>query len=175
MHHRSRHPNSLYGTGLRPVIGRDPALLILGSFPSRTSLERGQYYANPHNQFWQIIESLLAIDRDLAYEQRIEQLIRNRIALWDVISTCRRRGSADHQIRDPSLNAVRDLLASNPAISAVAFNGTTASRYAPVLRLPGHVVQVTLPSTSPANTRFTCAEKTGSWGILLEILNSVQK
>jgi TDG/mug DNA glycosylase family protein len=174
MHHRPPHPGHLYCTGLPPVIGGVPVLLILGSFPSRTSLDRIQYYANPHNQFWQIIGPLLGIDRHLAYDRRIEQLIRNRIALWDVISTCQRRGSADHHIRNPSLNPVRELLNSYPGIGAVIFNGTTASRYAPGLRLQDHIKQVTLPSTSPANTRFTLAEKTVRWGILLDILNPAE-
>jgi len=174
MRHRAPHPGRLYGTGIPPVIGGAPALLILGSFPSRTSLERGQYYANPHNQFWQIIESLLGINRQLAYDRRIEQLIRNRIALWDVISTCQRKGSADHRIRNPSFNSVRELLNSHPGISAVIFNGTTASRYASGLRLPDHIMQVTLPSTSPAHTRLTLSEKTERWRILLELLNPGQ-
>lgn len=102
-------------------------------------------------------------------------LAQNRIALWDVISTCVRRGSADHHIRNPSFNPVRELLLSHPGIRAVIFNGSTASRCAPVLRLPDHIMQVTLPSTSPANTRLTRADKAGRWGILLEILNPAQK
>jgi TDG/mug DNA glycosylase family protein len=175
MHHHSPHPRSLYGRGLPPVIGGAPALLVLGSFPGRTSLSRMQYYANPHNQFWQIIEALFGIDRQLAYERRIERLIWNRTALWDVIGTCRREGSADHRIRDPSFNPVRDLLASNPGISTVVFNGTVASRYAPGLHLPDRIRQITLPSTSPANTRYSLAEKTKRWRILKEILDPAQE
>jgi TDG/mug DNA glycosylase family protein len=160
--------------GLEPVIGGDPILLILGSFPSRISLSSCQYYANPHNQFWQIIDALTGIGRHLPYNQRIESLIRHRIALWDVIRTCRRDGSADHRIRNPSFNPVSDLLVSYPTLRAVACNGTTASRYASALRLPDHISPVTLPSTSPANTRSTLAEKTERWGALLEILQTAQ-
>ena len=167
-------PGSIFGRGLKPVIGGLPAVLILGSFPGRISLSQNRYYANPKNQFWHIIEALTGINRHLPYVERVEKLVKNRIALWDVISTCQREGSADHHIRNPSLNPVRELLNSYPSIRAAIFNGTTASRYASSLRLPDHIMQVTLPSTSPANTRFTLAEKTKRWGILQEVLNPKQ-
>ena len=168
------HFGSVLKEGLGPVIGGAPVLLILGSFPGRISLSQSRYYANPQNQFWHIIEALTGIDRHLPYDHRLEKLVKIRIALWDVISTCQREGSADHHIRNPSFNAVRELLNSHPGIRAVIFNGTTASRYASSLRLPDHIIQVSLPSTSPANTRFTLAEKTERWRVLLGILNPGQ-
>lgn len=169
MPHHFMDPGSLLRKGLKPVIGGVPAVLILGSFPGRISLSQNRYYGNPKNQFWHIIEALTGIDRHLPYDQRVEKIVKNRIALWDVISTCQREGSADHRIRNPSLNPVRELLNSHPGIRAAIFNGTTASRYAASLRLPDDIMQVTLPSTSPANTRFTLAEKTGRWAVLQEI------
>jgi double-stranded uracil-DNA glycosylase len=174
MPHDSPRHGSFSGKGLEPVIGGDPVLLILGSFPGRISLSYCQYYANPQNQFWQIIEALTGIGRHLPYNRRTESLIRHRIALWDVISTCRRDGSADHRIRDPSFNPISALLVSYPTLRAVACNGTTASRYTSALRLPDHIMQVTLPSTSPANTRHTLAEKTERWEALLKILHAAQ-
>jgi TDG/mug DNA glycosylase family protein len=169
MPHDYSRPGSCSDKGLEPVIGGDPVLLILGSFPSRISLSCRQYYANPQNQFWQIVEALTGIGRHLPYKWRIESLIRRRIALWDVISTCLRDGSADHRIRNPSFNPVSDLLVSYPTLRAVACNGKTASRYVSALLLPDHIIPVTLPSTSPANTRYTLAEKTERWGALLGI------
>jgi hypoxanthine-DNA glycosylase len=174
MPHDFPDPGSVLCKGLEPVIGGAPVLLILGSFPGRISLFRTRYYANPRNQFWQIIEALFGIGRHLPYERRIESLIQNRVALWDVIGTCRREGSADQRIRDPSFNPVTDFITSYPTIRVVAYNGATASGYASSLRLPDRVTQVTLPSTSPANTRFTLAEKTERWGILLEIMIPAQ-
>ena len=82
---------SVLKEGPGPVIGGAAVLLILGSFPGRISLSQSRYYANPQNQFWHSIEALTGIDRHLPYDHRLEKLVKIRIALWDVISTCRRR------------------------------------------------------------------------------------
>jgi TDG/mug DNA glycosylase family protein len=159
-----------FDSGLAPVIGRAPVLLILGSFPSRRSLEQREYYAHPRNQFWQILQTLFGIGRNLEYRVKIDDLIRNRIALWDVIGACYRAGSADHRITGPSLNPVQQLLTSCPTIRGIACNGTTAARYVDRLGFLSNIRIIPLPSTSPANTRFTIEEKTERWAILKEII-----
>jgi hypoxanthine-DNA glycosylase len=159
-----------FNSGLAPVIGRAPVLLILGSFPSRRSLEQREYYAHPRNQFWWILETLFGIGRDRPYRQRVDDLVRHRIALWDVIGACCRAGSADHRITGPSLNPVQQLLTSCPTIRGIACNGTTAARYVDKLGLPSRVRIIPLPSTSPAHTHFTLEEKTERWAILKEIV-----
>jgi TDG/mug DNA glycosylase family protein len=165
-------PDTDFLSGLAPVIGRAPVLLILGSFPSRRSLEQREYYAHPRNQFWRIMESLFGIGRDRPYRERVDDLVRHRIALWDVIGSCCRAGSADHRITGPSLNPVRQLLTSCPTIRGIACNGTTAARYVDRLGFPPGIRIIPLPSTSPAHTRFTLAEKTERWAILKEIVTS---
>jgi hypothetical protein len=35
-----------------PIITSNTRILILGTVPSEKSLTRGEYYANPRNQFW---------------------------------------------------------------------------------------------------------------------------
>jgi double-stranded uracil-DNA glycosylase len=170
MRRYSPRPNTDFDSGLAPVIGSAPVLLILGSFPSRRSLEQREYYAHPRNQFWRIMETLFGIGRNLEYRVKIDNLIRHRIALWDVIGACCRAGSADHQIIRPSLNPVQQLLTSCPTIRGIACNGITAARYVDRLRLPYNIRIIPLPSTSPANTRFTLTEKTERWAILKEIV-----
>jgi hypothetical protein len=91
------------GIGLEPVVGSAPVILILGSFPGTTSLAELKYYAHPQNQFWQIMEQLFDVDRHLPYARRTKRLARRGIALWDVIATCQREGSADNRITDPVL------------------------------------------------------------------------
>ena len=39
-------------SGLTPVIDDKTEVLILGTLPSDISLTKGQYYANPANDFW---------------------------------------------------------------------------------------------------------------------------
>jgi len=151
--------------GLAPVIDRDAEFLILGSYPSRQSLAKGEYYGNPHNQFWKIMEYLCGIDHTQPYVVRTGQLIKHHIALWDVLASCSREGSADAAIRAPVPNNIRGLLERYPSLRCIALNGTTAGRCYARLALP-QIPSIVLPSTSPAHARLTLAEKTERWAAL---------
>ena len=156
--------------GLAPVTGSVPEVLILGSFPSIQSLIAGEYYGNPRNHFWQIAEAVLAIDRTLPYATRVAQLADRGIALWDVIHSCRREGSADMRIRDPVYNDLTGFLAAHPTIRLVVLNGTAAGRFWHAATgsspLPAGIPVLILPSTSPANARIPIAEKIRSWEVI---------
>ena len=151
--------------GLAPVTGRDPAILILGSYPSRQSLAKGEYYGNPQNQFWKIVEMLLGIDHTLPYTARCSRLVEHRVALWDVLATCSRDGSADTAIRDPVPNDIGGFLAAHPTICSIALNGNTAGRY--YARMNPDIPCTILPSTSPAYARMTRDEKARRWACIL--------
>jgi double-stranded uracil-DNA glycosylase len=153
-------------SGLHPVKGHYTEVIILGSFPSRMSLMHEEYYGNPQNHFWKIIDALFQIDLQLPYRERISRLTDERIALWDIISSCRREGSADARIRTPVFNNLEGFFRSCPALRLIALNGSTAGRYFSMMNIPVTVPVVVLPSTSPANTRFTLAEKVRRWEII---------
>jgi TDG/mug DNA glycosylase family protein len=150
--------------GLAPVTGRDPEIIILGSYPSSQSLAKGEYYSNPQNQFWKLVEILFGIDRTLPYTVRTSLLTEHRIALWDVLASCTRYGSADTAIRDPVQNDIRGFFATHPTIRWVALNGNTAGRY--YARMEINIPSIILPSTSPAYARMTFAEKTQKWACI---------
>jgi len=152
--------------GLRPVKGYSAEVIILGSFPSRLSLLHDEYYGNPQNHFWKIIEALFQIDHRLPYRERISRLTDERVALWDIISSCSREGSADARIQKPVFNNLEGFFRSCPALRLIALNGSTAGRYFSMMNIPVPVPVVVLPSTSPANTRFTLAEKVKRWEII---------
>ena len=86
--------------GLDAVVGVDARVLILGTLPGAQSLKCGQYYAQPRNQFWQIMGRLFEFSPDLPYPNRIDQLKENGIALWDVCASACRTGSLDSRIED---------------------------------------------------------------------------
>ncbi|MGD0534618.1 MAG: DNA-deoxyinosine glycosylase [Methanoregula sp.] len=150
--------------GLAPIAGSDPEILILGSYPSRQSLLKGEYYGNPQNQFWKIVEMIFGIDRTLPYTVRTSLLVEHRIALWDVLATCTRDGSADTAIRDPVPNDIREFLAAHPTIRCIALNGNTAGRY--YARMNIGIPCTILPSTSPAYAGMTLAKKAQTWACI---------
>ena len=152
--------------GFLPVHAESVEVLILGSFPSRQSLGKKEYYGNPQNHFWRIIEALFNIDRHLPYAVRISRLTEHRIALWDILSGCCRDGSADAQIREPVFNDLAAFLRAHPEIRLIALNGSTAGRYYHQMTISTQVPAVILPSTSPANARVSLPEKVSAWSII---------
>ncbi|WP_067051744.1 DNA-deoxyinosine glycosylase [Methanofollis ethanolicus] len=154
-------------SGLLPAAGRDPRVLILGSFPSVASLQAGEYYANPRNAFWQVMERAFGVPADLPYEERIVLLAEKGVALWDVLAGCRREGSSDASIRDARANDIPGFLRDHPTVRTVVLNGRAAEQWLrrvhpEVWAMPGIVV-LSLPSTSPANARLTVEEKVALW------------
>lgn len=154
--------------GLFPVAGKDPELLILGSFPSRLSLEHAEYYGNPQNHFWRIMEALFGIGPSAPYPERIRQVVARRIALWDVVRSCSRPGSADARIKEPVFNDIPGFVAARPTVRLIGLNGRMAARsYARIgdaIRVPS----VALPSSSPAYAAMRLEEKIRRWSVLVE-------
>jgi TDG/mug DNA glycosylase family protein len=152
---------------MAPVGSTDARLLILGSLPGEASLRAQRYYAHPQNQFWRLLGS--AIDEDLAampYEKRLERLEMRGIALWDVVGEARRQGSLDGAIRGATANQLADFVANHRRLSAVAFNGQTASRLGRAALTGLDDLQlIDLPSSSPAYT-VPIALKAEQWSVL---------
>ncbi|KMN31727.1 2-hydroxyacid dehydrogenase [Chromobacterium sp. LK1] len=135
-----------------PVARADARVLVLGSLPGDASLQAGQYYAHPRNQFWPLLQAITGRPLvELAYAERLDALQGAGVALWDVIASARRRGSLDTSIRDQRANDLRELAQSLPRLRAVAFNGATAARAAGQLDGLGLDI-LALPSSSPAHT-----------------------
>lgn len=154
-----------------PVACRDARILILGSMPGVASLEATQYYAFPRNAFWKIMGDLFAAGPELEYQERLATLIRNRIALWDVVAACQRPGSLDSAISETGLatNDFATFLARHPGIGHIYFNGQKAAdlfRKKVLPALGGQYQYQTLPSTSPANAAKSYAEKLQAWSVI---------
>jgi hypoxanthine-DNA glycosylase len=154
--------------GFPPVVDGTAGLLILGSFPSVLSLASGQYYGNPRNAFWPITGALFGFDAAAAYEIRLAALQSAGIALWDVLRTCRRAGSADAKI-DPKSAVANDfgqLFASYPSITQVCFNGSAAQQlFRRLVHIDADVDYRLLPSTSPARA-MPAGQKLQAWRVI---------
>ncbi|MGD9265528.1 MAG: DNA-deoxyinosine glycosylase [Lysobacterales bacterium] len=157
--------------GFPPVSAPDAQLLILGSMPGVASLKATQYYAFPRNAFWRIMGELFDAGPELDYPARLDRLLLNRVALWDVIAACQRPGSLDSSIAVDGLvtNDFARFFDHHPAITRVAFNGQTAARLFRKMVRPGLALELeylTLPSTSPAHAALDYAAKLEAWSVL---------
>jgi len=115
------------------------------------------------------MESLFSIDHQLPYALRCTLLIGHGIALWDVVASCDRPGSADSRIREPVFNDLAGFLASHPTLKLVALNGKTAGSWYAQRMDNETIPAVTLPSTSPANARSSLPEKVRQWDIIRSV------
>ena len=160
-----------------PIVDRHAEILILGSMPGRASLDANQYYAHPQNAFWRIMGELLNFDSKTAsYADKTNALKSARIALWDVLQSCRRKGSLDAsiEIQSQTVNDFQTFFKTYPCIRAVYFNGGKAAdcfrRH--VLKeqmpdLPQRLQLTRLPSTSPAHATLSFAQKCDLWHRML--------
>lgn len=155
---------------LPPVADRRAELLILGTIPGPLSLERQQYYAHPRNAFWPILGFLVGFDPGQPYAERLAILRTSRIALWDVLASCRRDGAADSAIRDALPNDFGSFLHLHPRIRTIAFNGQGAARlfarHVDRATLPSPLSFLHLPSTSPAHASVSLDQKRRDWEAL---------
>ena len=144
---------------LQPIFDKNSRVLVLGTMPSPKSREYGFYYSHPQNRFWRIVSDLYEEPLPKSNDEKTSLLLRHRIALWDVLKSCRIDGADDASIRDPEPNDIAGLLAKTD-IRAVFATGIKAASLYKRLCFPSTGVEVIpLPSTSPANCRFYTYER----------------
>lgn len=115
-------------TGLAPIVGDNPRIIILGSLPGDESLRRQEYYGNPKNMFWKVIGNVLGETAPSSYPEKLTFLKEHGIALWDVLQAAEREGSLDANIQNEEFNDLEGLLQEHPSISVLALNGGKAEK-----------------------------------------------
>ncbi len=151
-----RHPfPPLYDSGSR--------ILILGSFPSVKSREQQFFYGHPQNRFWKVIAGIFHEEIPVSIEGKKELILRNHLALWDVIAQCEIVGSSDASIRNARANDLSIIL-DNASIRKIIVNGKTAEKlYVKYIEPVTGIPAVVLPSTSPANAAWNLERLTEAW------------
>ena len=152
-----------------PLYDENSRILILGSFPSVKSREVQFFYGHPQNRFWKVISTIFNEPVPQSVAQKRELLLRNHIALWDVIASCDIQGSADSTIKNVTSNDLRIILDSAD-IEEIFVNGRTAEKYYNKytwddIKRPA----VCLPSTSPANAAWSIEKLVESWKVIKNI------
>ncbi len=146
-----------------PVFDKNSCILILGSFPSVKSREVGFFYGHPQNRFWKVVSALFEEETPRTVEEKKDLLIRNGVALWDVLHSCEIRGSSDASIKNAVPNDLSVILGAAD-IKAIFTNGATAYKYYVRYAQPSTGrPAVPLPSTSPANAAWSTERLLTEW------------
>ena len=152
--------------GFSPVWDEKSKLLILGSFPSVKSREVNFYYGHPQNRFWKVIAQVFQEELPHTIEEKKAVLHKNHIALWDVIKSCDIIGSSDSSIKNAEPADISTLLKAAP-IERIYVNGSLAKKLYDRYVFPDTGMQaIKLPSTSPANARFTLDALVECWSVI---------
>ena len=139
--------------------------------PGTKSLEEQQYYAHPQNRFWKVMGTICNEPKlhEYSYELKLKTLLKNNIALWDTIKSCKREGSLDSDIQDETPNNIKSLLKKYPNIKTICLNGNKSysafKKYFPDLLEKYNCHKI--PSTSPANARYSLDILIKEWSEVL--------
>lgn len=146
-----------------PVVDSECKILILGSLPSVKSREINFYYGHPQNRFWKVISTIYNEKKPVTIEEKKEMLLRNHIALWDVIASCDIIGSSDSSIKNVVGNDMSIVL-NRSNIRKIYANGNKAYElFRKYCMAEGQPEVIKLPSTSPANAMWTVERLTEEW------------
>lgn len=146
-----------------PVFDAASEILILGSFPSVKSRENRFYYGHPQNRFWKVTAGICGEEVPATIHEKKEFLLRNHIAVWDVIASCDIEGSSDASIRNVTANDM-NLILERAAIRRIGVNGATAYQlFLKYCMREGMPEVCKLPSTSPANAAWSVERLEKAW------------
>ncbi|ERL14145.1 MULTISPECIES: DNA-deoxyinosine glycosylase [Atopobium] len=148
--HESEHVQSF-----EPLMDAHCRVLVLGTVPSPKSREVHMNYGNPRNRFWLVMARLFNEPLPSSNEQKAALVLRHHIALWDVLESCDIVGASDASIVHPVPNNLSRVLDVAP-IHTIFCTGATAARlYKTYCEPVCGLTAVALPSTSPANARWS--------------------
>lgn len=151
-----------------PVWNQQSEILILGTFPSVKSRENHFYYGHPQNRFWKLLAGIYGEAVPGTVDEKKELILRNHLAVWDVIYQCDIIGSSDSSIRNVVPCDLAGLLAKS-SIHTVIANGAKAYELYQKHQLPKTGLKAQkLPSTSPANAAWSMGRLQEAWGAVLK-------
>ncbi len=157
-----------------PLYNEASKVLVLGSFPSVKSREAQFFYHHPQNRFWKVISSVFDEQAPSTIEEKRNLLLRNRIAVWDVIQSCEIVGSADSSIKNVIPNDLSEILAT-AKINQIICNGSTSHQlYMKHIFPTTGLKALKLPSTSPANATCSLDCLVRDWSVLRTIIGAAK-
>lgn len=146
-----------------PIWNSESEILILGSLPSVKSRENHFYYGHKQNRFWKVLSQVLEETEPQSIQEKIDMLLRNIIAIWDVIYSCDIRGSSDSSIKNVVPTDISQMLVGSN-IGRIYANGNKAGALYMKYQKEITGIDITiLPSTSPANAAWSVDRLVRAW------------
>jgi len=158
----------------KPIFDKNSKILILGSFPSVVSRKFGFYYTNPQNRFWRVLAAILNAAVPESKDEKINFLLSHHIAIYDAAISCETEGSSDAKMSKIVPVNLKPIF-KEANITQVYANGGKAYKICEkylndeILKATGKE-PVNLPSTSPANAKFSLEKLTCEWKVVAETL-----
>ncbi|WP_188117390.1 DNA-deoxyinosine glycosylase [Campylobacter concisus] len=158
----------------KPIFDKNSKILILGSFPSVISRKFGFYYTNPQNRFWRVLARILNDDVPESTDEKIKFLLFHHIAIYDAAISCEIDGSSDAKMSKIVPANLKPLF-KEANIKQVYANGGKAyeicKKYLDdeILKATKNEV-IKLPSTSPANAKFSLERLANEWSMIVREL-----
>ena len=158
----------------KPIFDKKSKILILGSFPSVISRKFGFYYTNPQNRFWRVLARILNDDVPESIDEKIKFLLSHHIAIYDAAISCEIEGSSDAKMSKIVPANLKPIF-KEANIMQVYANGGKAYEICKKYLEDG-IIKATknevikLPSTSPANAKFSLERLTNEWTVIARTL-----
>ncbi len=153
-----------------PLIDDGCTTLVLGSMLSPKSAEAKFYYAHPQNRFWRVLAAVFDAPVPNDFAACAKLALSNKIALWDVLSSCDIVGAADSTIKNFEYNGIVGLLARYPKIERIFTTGSKAhellEKYNKTQNDGMIAAAVRLPSTSPLNCAVSLEQLIHAYSVL---------
>ena len=151
-----------------PVYNKNSQILILGSFPSVKSREGRFFYHHKQNRFWKVLSTIVNDVLPETIDEKKDFLLKNHIAVWDVIASCDIEGSSDSSIKNAVPNDFSDILKAAPIRKIYTNGGTAYKLYHKYCEKVTGIKAMKLPSTSPANASYSLDRLISEWKVIAD-------
>ena len=151
-----------------PVYNKNSQILILGSFPSVKSREGRFFYHHKQNRFWKVLSTIVNDVMPETIDEKKDFLLKNHIAVWDVIASCDIEGSSDSSIKNAVPNDFSFILKTAPIRQIYTNGGTAYKLYHKYCEKVTGIKAMKLPSTSPANASYSLDRLISEWKVITD-------
>ena len=158
----------------KPIFEKNYKILILVSFPSVVSSKFGFYYTNPQNRFWRVLAAILNAAVPESTDEKINFLLSHHIAIYDAAISCEIEDSSDAKMSKIVPVNLKPLFKEANITQVYANVGKAyeiCKKY-----LEDEIIKATknevikLPSTSPANAKFSLERLMCEWQVVADTL-----